>query len=189
MAAGDLPPTGKRPLRVGFLGGVAPHKGLGALVDALGTLEREGLHARLFAPGCGAADLPHANVPAFLASIDLLAIPSLWNETGPIVLLEAISTGTPVVAPRRGGIAELMSGREGHFLYDPADPRGLLTALRAAAGGVCARLPPDAAVRTVADAADDFEAIYRGLWRAPAGEKTTVCRSVEGEFARPVRPE
>ena len=43
-----------------------------------------------------------------MANFDLLAVPSQWMETGPIVVLEAHAVGTPVLGANLGGIAELV---------------------------------------------------------------------------------
>ena len=52
--------------------------------------------------------------PAFLSRIDVLAVPSQWLETGPLVVLEAFAAGTPVIGSDLGGIRELVSdGRDG----------------------------------------------------------------------------
>ena len=36
----------------------------------------------------------------------MLVVPSIWPETSPIVMLEALDAGIPVVASRIGGIPE-----------------------------------------------------------------------------------
>jgi glycosyltransferase involved in cell wall biosynthesis len=51
--------------------------------------------------------LDHQEMPAFMASLDLFVIPSL-TETLPTSLLEALATGTPVMASAVGGVAEFL---------------------------------------------------------------------------------
>lgn len=67
------------------------------------------------------------------ADLDVLVVPSLWYENRPLVILEAQSAGLPVIASRRGGMAELIEhGRTG-LLFHPGDANDLaaqLTALR-----------------------------------------------------------
>jgi glycosyltransferase involved in cell wall biosynthesis len=48
-----------------------------------------------------------AILPA-IADLDILAVPSQWLETGPLVVLEAQAIGTPVLGSNLGGIAELV---------------------------------------------------------------------------------
>ncbi len=47
---------------------------------------------------------------------DLLAVPSIVMETGPLVVLEAFSQRLPVIGTRRGGIAELVSHEKNGWL-------------------------------------------------------------------------
>jgi glycosyltransferase involved in cell wall biosynthesis len=120
-------------LRVGFLGSLVALKGPALLLEAWARLDR-GLAERaelvLYGPGehepafqeelarraarVGArlaGRLPHAQVPAVLAELDLLVVPSLWYENAPLVILEARAAGTPVLVADAGGMAELV--REG----------------------------------------------------------------------------
>src|SRR5262249_11013889 len=56
-----------------------------------------------------------------MAEYDLVAIPSRWLETGPLVALEAFAAGVPVLGADLGGIAELVrSGFDG-LLVPPDD--------------------------------------------------------------------
>jgi glycosyltransferase involved in cell wall biosynthesis len=55
-----------------------------------------------------AEPLSREAVPEALAGFDILAIPSQWLETGPIVALEAQAMGIPVLGSNLGGIAELV---------------------------------------------------------------------------------
>jgi glycosyltransferase involved in cell wall biosynthesis len=52
--------------------------------------------------------------------IDVLIIPSLWNEPLSRVILEANSNGIPVIASKRGGIKEIVDEGNTGFLFDPA---------------------------------------------------------------------
>src|SRR4029077_12261427 len=48
-------------------------------------------------------------VAALLGSSRVVVMPSLWDEPGPLVALEAMEAGTPVVAYRRGGLTEYVT--------------------------------------------------------------------------------
>jgi glycosyltransferase involved in cell wall biosynthesis len=50
----------------------------------------------------------HENVSWLLKGYHFLVAPSLWLETGPLVVLEAHAAGIPVIGSQRGGLAELL---------------------------------------------------------------------------------
>jgi glycosyltransferase involved in cell wall biosynthesis len=59
-------------------------------------------------------------VTSVMADYDLIAVPSRWLETGPLVVLEAFAAGIPVLGADLGGIAELVHNGIDGFLV-PAD--------------------------------------------------------------------
>jgi glycosyltransferase involved in cell wall biosynthesis len=60
-------------------------------------------------------------VVGVMADYDLVAIPSRWLETGPLVALEAFAAGIPVLGANLGGIAELVRNGIDGFLVPPDD--------------------------------------------------------------------
>jgi glycosyltransferase involved in cell wall biosynthesis len=73
----------------------------------------------------GRAD--HDEIPAYLAMCDWLVVPSIVDAAGqtegmPVVLLEALASGRPVVASRVAGIPDLVVDGENGFLARPGDP-------------------------------------------------------------------
>ena len=59
--------------------------------------------------------------------VDLLAIPSIWMETGPLTLLEALAVGVPVYGSNRIGHLNLL--RKHGRIVEPNTPAGWLAAL------------------------------------------------------------
>lgn len=136
------------------LGAVAlfrPRKGLEVLLDALAALRRQGAEVRLRAVGGFetpeyetqikrlAGDLgvgPFVDWVGFtrdvdsqLAQMDLFVLPSLFGEGLPMVVLEAMSAGLPVIATRVEGVPEaIRDGSEG-LLVPAGDAAGLAGAV------------------------------------------------------------
>ncbi len=143
------------PIGTWTLGTVAlfrPRKGTEVLLEALAALRSWDVDVRLRAVGgfeslayetaiLGLADrLGVANavdwtgftrdVNAELAKIDLFVLPSLFGEGLPMVVLEAIAAGVPVVATRVEGVPEAVSHRETGLLVDPNSVSQLASAIR-----------------------------------------------------------
>ncbi len=60
------------------------------------------------------------NIYDYLAHLDALLMPSL-HEGLPFTILEALSLGTPIIASRTGGLAEILSHEETALLVDVGD--------------------------------------------------------------------
>ena len=61
------------------------------------------------------------DIPTILAASDILVIPSIW-EGLPIVMLEAMAAGTPVIATRVGGIPDALTDGTTGILTTPDAP-------------------------------------------------------------------
>jgi glycogen(starch) synthase len=161
-ARGDVFPGVPRP-RIGYVGRLAPQKRVDRLVEAFGRMREP---ASLVVVGDGpdrervhglAAGLPrvhlsgfveHTAVPAVLASLDVLVLPSAYEEMGS-VLTEAMASGLPVVANDVGGIPEVVRDGQTGLLVPPEDVAALAAALDrlAADPGLRARLSAGARAR------------------------------------------
>ncbi len=72
--------------------------------------------------------VPRADLAELYRTASLCVIPSTW-ENFPYVALEALASGTPVVATHAGGLPEIVEhGRTG-LLVRPDDPAGLANAI------------------------------------------------------------
>ncbi len=132
-------PQANGDVRFGYIGKLHQSKGAEDILIEFRKLDRGKASLRL----AGTGDLSYvsflrehyaASNIAFLGfvppdelykQIDVLIVPSRWQEPLPRVVLEAYSRGTPVIATNRGGIPEIVEeGRTG-FLYEPDKPREL----------------------------------------------------------------
>jgi glycosyltransferase involved in cell wall biosynthesis len=136
------------PLRVSFFGRLHPTKGidtllralaaeptLAVLLDVYGTGEPTYARRlyRMAADDSRVRFLPPIashQVPSALRGYDILAVPSRWLETGPLVVLEAFAAGVPVVGSRLGGIAENVVHGVNGLLLDPDSVEAWHAALR-----------------------------------------------------------
>jgi GT2 family glycosyltransferase/glycosyltransferase involved in cell wall biosynthesis len=69
--------------------------------------------------------VPHDRIREALSAFDVLVVPSIWPETSPIVIREALSAGIPVVASRIGGIPETVQDGVNGLLFQPGDAADL----------------------------------------------------------------
>lgn len=154
-----------RPPRIVAAGRLHPKKGFDVLVAALALLrdQGEGFDCEIAGEGDERARLEgliaqhglgdrvrlvgwRDDVPAFLATGDVFAFPS-HQEGFPLVLLEAMAVGLPVVSSAISGPVEMIADGVDGALVPPGDPAALARALaglvatpqKAAALGVAAR--------------------------------------------------
>jgi glycosyltransferase involved in cell wall biosynthesis len=103
----------------------------------------------------------------------LLAIPSVWLETGPLTLLEALALGIPVYGSNRLGQLDLL--KENGSIVEPNTPTGWCAAIADAHAkwkdGNLSTIQNALPLRTMGDVAEETSAIYREVLRhnaAPA---------------------
>ncbi|MEZ4352503.1 MAG: glycosyltransferase family 1 protein [Myxococcota bacterium] len=125
-----------------YAGRVAPEKGLHLLRPALAELP--GCDLAIVGDGPARADLERLfagtrtrfvgflrgeELAAAFASADLFVMPSKTETLG-FVVLEAMSSGLPVIAANAGGIPDMVKNAETGALVDPEDTRALVGAIR-----------------------------------------------------------
>ena len=100
-----------------------------------------------------------------LQEADALAVPSVWLETGPLVVLEAKAIGLPVIGSRIGGIAELVQEPEDGVLVAPNAVDLWTQAILEFSGNYRTREREQRprAIRTMRDAAQEMATLYRSL--------------------------
>lgn len=147
--ASRRPPRGEWTL--GIIALFRPRKGLETLLDALGMLRRQGTAVRLRAVGSfetieyeqavrrhaerlGLTDSIdwtgfRSDVPAELSQMDLLVFPSLLAEGLPMVIIEAMAAGVPIVGARVDGVVDAVRDGIDGLLTEPGDSADLAAAI------------------------------------------------------------
>jgi glycosyltransferase involved in cell wall biosynthesis len=151
------PPTGTWTL--GTVALFRPRKGVEVLLESLAVLRSRGVDVRLRAVGgfetpayeysiqalAEKLDLDDAidwigftrGVNRELAKMDLFVLPSLFGEGLPMVVLEAMAAGVPVVASRVEGVPDAVAHRATGLLVEPGSVSQLSQAIEeVVAGGV-----------------------------------------------------
>lgn len=134
-------------LRIGYIGAISAHKGIHILLKAFEQLAHFDIELHLF----GSANAywrkkvkeqeqkydnlywygayKSNELSGLLESIDLVLIPSILPETGPLVVQEALRNSIPVIGARIGGIPEYINKEYGS-LFIPGSAESLVTELR-----------------------------------------------------------
>lgn len=73
--------------------------------------------------------LPHDKLRYLYSAADIVVCPSVWEEPFGLVIIEAMSSGTSVVASRVGGIPEVITNGEDGVLVTPNSPDELTNAV------------------------------------------------------------
>lgn len=125
-----------------YVGKLAPHKGVTVLAEAyrqlgpsappllvLGT-PVPGFDVRWPENVCVVRNVPHNQVMAAWRHALAGVIPSVWPEPFGQVAIEAMATGTPVVASATGGLTEVLDKYPARILVTPGSPTELASGLR-----------------------------------------------------------
>lgn len=128
-------------LKLVFLGRVAQEKGIGVLLEAIRLVRTkveleiygirtegdrgERIEVRGNARIRWLQPVKPEQVVETIQKYDALVVPSVWLETGPLVVLEAFAAGVPVIGSRLGGIAEMVRDGVDGLLFHPGNPADL----------------------------------------------------------------
>jgi len=144
---------GQKEWKLGMVALVRPRKGIEVLLEALSNLNRERNRITLEVIGgfetqeyenairglvqkLNLAETVHfrgftKDVPAVMRTLDAMVLPSLFGEGMPMVVLEAMACGVPVIATQVEGTPEVIRhGQEG-LLARPRDAVSLSQAIQA----------------------------------------------------------
>ena len=107
------------------------------------------------------------NPDEFFDGIDILVVPSIWNEPFGRVTVEAYSHGVPVVGANTGGIPEVIEPRT-NLAFDMARPSSIIGKLHEAVAlledpGVHDRMREYARRFNVDAMVDAYRALYESV--------------------------
>jgi glycosyltransferase involved in cell wall biosynthesis len=131
--------TGEYVLYVGRLG---PEKGINTILEAWRVMGSEAPKLRIVGEGPLAQEImsqrdtfslnidllggqPRLSVMKLMQSASMLVFASRWYEGFPLVIVESLACGTPVLGSRIGGIPELVIEGVTGALFQPANPEAL----------------------------------------------------------------
>ncbi|PAD29770.1 glycosyltransferase family 4 protein [Paenibacillus sp. 7523-1] len=121
--------NGDRPLKIGYFGQLTEVKGVHYLIDAIKSLDPNiAGQLCIFGDGPLLSTLQHSassdnriefkgkvaktEIAGQMAAMDLIIVPSTWDEPFGRVVIEAYQVGTPVYASRVGGMSEILLDTE-----------------------------------------------------------------------------
>jgi glycosyltransferase involved in cell wall biosynthesis len=180
-----LPGAARPLLRFGTVGRMVPAKGHATLIDAFALLAARVPTAQLRIVGDGPLEAelkqqatrlnlegrvlfegPSFQVAEFLSELDVFILSSS-NEGLPLVILEAMAAGLPIVSTRVGGVPEVAPEGEVAWYCSPGNPEALAQCLYTAANS-CDLVQRGQRARslarshfTVSSMQRNYEALYR----------------------------
>lgn len=147
------------PHLVFFAGWLAPAKGLHVLLEAMPLVRQEFPEVQLIALGLPAPDpqypfhiqelmsqhnlsdwvdlrgrLPREEFLQALRRAAVVVVPEQWENMSPVILVEAMAHGRPVVASRLGGIPEFVTEGETGYLAAAERPEEFAAGIKAVLG-------------------------------------------------------
>lgn len=144
------PFNSKNKFIIGFMGRLRFKKGVMVLLESAKLLRNEkDIIFVIFGSGIGADDdcseeakafvrkhnlenkvffrgfIERNNLPDVYKSLDVLVVPSIFNDSFPCTVIEGMAAGLPVIASKIGGIPEQIEDLKSGILVDPNNPEAI----------------------------------------------------------------
>jgi glycosyltransferase involved in cell wall biosynthesis len=184
--AARAPRAPAAPLVFGFLGRLVEEKGIAVLLQACRLLPAHGWSLRVAgrAPTDGhelvaaSAGLPvhfegYVDAANFLATVDVLVVPSIWLEPFGLTIFEAYMAGLRVIGSDIAGVAEILGQVDPAALFAADDPAALAAKMRALLASPDALAVPAAALQAALArvrpeaVVEQYLQVYDALLRSP----------------------
>jgi len=125
-----------------FVGTLKTVKGIKYLIEAVKIVKEKGLKIKLLLVGDGeekeelkkiseklnlkeniifVGRIDNKEIPEYMIASDIFVLPSL-SEGLPVVILEAMASGIPIIATKVGGVPDIVKDKENGFLVDSKSP-------------------------------------------------------------------
>lgn len=151
-APSETKETSSTALQIGYIGQLSHHKGVHLLIEAFKRLDTSRRSAHLKIYGAPEAfpqyvqqlrEIANGNpkieflgrfdnrrIAEILHQFDVTVVPSIWYENSPIAIMEALTTGTPVITTNLGGMPELVQHNVNGLLFEVGDVEDLTRQLQ-----------------------------------------------------------
>lgn len=133
--------SGSDKLRFAFIGNILPAKGVHILIEAFNRIKDKNVELKIYGDEVSYKGMledylgrirkmaknkniifmgrfENKNIGDVFREIDVLIVPSVWQENSPLVIQEAFAAKTAVIASNIGGIPELISDGVNGLLFE-----------------------------------------------------------------------
>jgi len=173
-------------LRVGYMGQIAPHKGVHLLFEAVRQLPGAAMEIKIYGDGTRFPDYTQrlrrkarqdsrlrlagvygqTEVSEVLQGLDVVVVPSVWYENSPNTILEALAHHTPMIVSDLGGMAELVEEGVNGLRFAPGDASSLAAKLQQLINnpGLLSQLREGIGpVKSIAEEMTELKEVYRSV--------------------------
>ncbi|MDR3128924.1 MAG: glycosyltransferase family 4 protein [Tannerellaceae bacterium] len=184
----------------GFIGAISPHKGIQWLIEQFKKIESDHVLLRIAGKGSVSYEnkmktlasddiritfLGFSKPKDFYASIDVLIVPSTWEEPLGMVAIEACAYHVPVITSATGGLKEIIKDGINGLYCEVSDPDSLFFAMNKMINDreLFNKLHLNAreSVKSFLDIdrlVSEYENVYRHILKCPSLRQNVSCEKI-----------